>query len=65
MEESLSAGVTLVLGRGRQFGYCWSPVDLVMGTMLVLADGGANGCRADIRLFRNGGDLRLDGQRRL
>lgn len=38
--EPLSAGVALVLGRGQQFGYCWGSVDLVMGTMLVLVDGG-------------------------
>lgn len=61
----LSAGVALVLGRGQQFGYCWSLVDLAMVTvtMLVLVDDGDDGSRADTRLFRKGGALGLDGQR--
>ena len=58
-KEALSAGVALVLWRGQQCGYCWSPVDLVKGTMLVLVDGGDNGHRADIRLFRKGDALSL------
>lgn len=59
-KEPLSTGVALVLGRGQQLGYCWSSVDLVMRAMLALVDGGDNGNRADIRLFRRGGALTLD-----